>query len=456
MYGITETTVHVTLRRLAPADATQSRSLIGAPLPHLRLYLLDDRLAPVPPGQVGELFVGGAGVARGYWDRPELTAERFPPDPAGPPGARMYRSGDLARLGPDGELEYLGRADDQVKVRGFRVEPGEIEMRLREHPRVGQAAVVAVPGSHGNRLVAYIVPRGTAPDVEELSAHVAQTLPRYLVPSRFVMLDRLPLTVNGKLDRAALPDPATAAGDHPPAARSRPDLSDIEQVLCEVWCAVLERDSVSVDDDFYALGGDSMLAIRAVNAARARGVWLALEELLLDGTVRGLARQIGAAAGAPGRRYQPFTLLPPEDRALVAADVDDAYPLTALQLGMLYHSGGSHADAYHSVTSVVVQRPFDDARLRRSIADVLDRHDVLRASFDLATFSVPVQLVHRSVPATLAVADLSGLSAQEQRTAVAEMLATERSRKIDWRQPPLVRFRADILFCGMSQTARIS
>ncbi len=221
MYGITETTVHVTYRPVERQDV--KRSVIGRPIPDLGLYVLDGEFQPLPVGVPGEIHVGGAGLARGYLGRPELTAERFIPNAWGEPGSRLYRSGDLARRLPDGDLEYLGRIDHQVKVRGFRIELGEIESALAAHPAVREAVVLArdsVTGAGEKRLVAYVVPAGDAPALAELRDALAGSLPEYMLPSALVVLEKLPLTANGKVDRRALPEPeAVRTGTESPTWR---------------------------------------------------------------------------------------------------------------------------------------------------------------------------------------------------------------------------------------------
>ena len=219
MYGITETTVHVTYRPLRAADLDSTSSPIGRPIPDLRLYLFDGNMEPVPRGVAGEMFVGGAGLSRGYRGRPDLTAERFVPDPhADRPGARLYRTGDRARRRADGEIEFLGRCDDQAKIRGFRIEPGEIEATLSLCPGVRQAAVIARQESTGERrLVAYVVSDPAAPPtLDALRLFLMERLPDYMVPAVFILLESLPVTPSGKIDRRALPAPE----------RARPDLEE--------------------------------------------------------------------------------------------------------------------------------------------------------------------------------------------------------------------------------------
>ena len=258
--------MHVTYRVIRQADLTSGvGSVIGVPIPDLRVYLLDEKLQPVPVGISGEICVAGAGVARGYLNRPELTSQRFLPDPfSGQPGARLYRSGDLARYTASGELEYLGRMDHQVKIRGFRIELGEIESALNRHPAIRESIVIAGDGPGGDkRLVAYIVPNGAAPTIEEVRECLEQSLPDYMVPSVFVLLQALPLTSNGKVDRRALPSPdIAAAGTNQPCVAPR---NPTETTLVEIWCQLLRRQSVSIHENFFHLGGHSLLATQVIS-----------------------------------------------------------------------------------------------------------------------------------------------------------------------------------------------
>lgn len=294
-YGPSET--HVVTGYTLPADPREwpVNAPIGGPIWNSRTYVLDSSLKPVPVGVPGELYLAGECVARGYLGRPGLTSQRFVADPYGPPGSRLYRSGDLARWRPDGSLEFFGRADDQVKIRGVRVEPGEVAVVLTEHPRVGQAAVIARPApSGGLRLVAYVTaaPGGAVPEAAELRAHLAAVLPSAMVPGAFVMLDTLPLTANGKLDRRALPEPEADA--HRPAA---PPRTDLEKQVCALFEQVLGVTGVGLDDDFFELGGHSLLAAKLANRIRATlGVELTLRTLFTTPTVGALA---GALREAP-------------------------------------------------------------------------------------------------------------------------------------------------------------
>jgi amino acid adenylation domain-containing protein len=264
MYGITETTVHVTYRPLSKADVTAG-SVIGIPIPDLQVYILDSLQQPVPIGVAGEICVGGAGVAQGYLGRDALTRERFLPDTfGGKPGNQLYRSGDLGRRLPNQEIEYLGRIDDQVKIRGFRIEPSEIEVSLKHHPAVGQCTVAVFAEGGDKLLAAYFTLRSgsVAPSASELRAHLKTTLPDYMVPSAFVLLDKIPLTSNGKIDRKALPPPdgnqIEIGGGFVPARDS------LEQALAQLWAKILKVKRVGIYNNFFELGGHSLLAVRLV------------------------------------------------------------------------------------------------------------------------------------------------------------------------------------------------
>ncbi|WNM31472.1 amino acid adenylation domain-containing protein [Streptomyces sp. Li-HN-5-11] len=359
MYGITETTVFVTGLPLDGAPVAHDG--IGRAIPDLRCYVLDAGLRPVPPGVTGELYVAGPGVARGYLGRPALTAGRFVADPFGEPGERMYRTGDLARRTPGGELEYAGRADQQVKIRGFRVEPGEIEAVLAAHPGVSQAVVLVRDG----RLVGYVVTDGAAvPDRAALRRHAAAALPDHMVPTAVIALDRLPLTTNGKLDRAALPEPAAH-----PGARSAPRTPH-EEILCGLFADLfgLAAHQVTADDSFFALGGDSLSAMRLVNRIQAvMGSALPVRAVFEAPTPAGLAVRI--AAGEDARR--------PE---LVSHDRDSApVPLSYAQqrLWFLSRLGGGNT-TYTVPWALRLTGDLDRSALEEALADVVARHEPLR------------------------------------------------------------------------------
>ncbi|MFH9810492.1 non-ribosomal peptide synthase/polyketide synthase [Streptomyces olivaceus] len=374
---------------------------IGRPITNCRAYVLDAALQPVAPGVLGELYLAGAGLARGYLNRPGLTAERFVADPHGPAGALMYRTGDLARRRPDGELEFAGRADHQVKVRGFRVEPGEIEAELATHPAVARVAVLA----RQDRLVAYAVPlAGTGVTVAELAAYLRDRLPDHLVPSAFVLLDGLPLTPNGKLDRAALPAPEPAA-----AVATRLPRTPQEQILCELFAEVLGVAGVGADDGFFELGGHSLLATRLVSRVRATlGVELELRTLFRTPTPAGLAAGLHGA----GTARQP--LIPRPRR--------DPMPLSFAQRRLWFlQRFGAPSATYHMPLALRLSGTLDRAALGDALADVVARHETLRTVFP-HTAGIPRQRVveptEAPVPLTVRAAGEAEMPALLHEAAV--------------------------------------
>jgi aryl carrier-like protein len=402
---------------------------------------VDRRGRPVPLGVAGELWIGGVNVGRGYLGRPDLTAEKFVPDPfAAAEGSRAYRTGDLARRRPDGAVEYLGRIDHQVKLRGVRIELGEIESALLRHPEIREAAVVLREDNGARRLVGYVAP-ATAVPLDELRRFLLERLPEAMVPARFVGLDALPLSPNGKLDRRALPAPDIGAllseAEHVPPA------TPMEEILAEAWGEILDVPSVGVLDNFFALGGDSILSLRVVSRLRERGFDLTLQQIFQHQTVRALAREIAAGGGSAAPvRTGPFELVAAEDRDRLPEGVEDAYPLARLQAGMLFHSSfDPEASVYHDIFSERMRGQFDEAALRGCIARALARYPILRTSFALDGYGEPLQLVHRKAAVPLAVEDLRALPAEQRELEVSAWLEAERRRGFDWTRPPLLRFQ---------------
>ncbi|MET9959164.1 amino acid adenylation domain-containing protein [Streptomyces sp. NPDC006326] len=443
MYGITETTVHVTYRLITEEDThSPVSSPIGRPLHGQHGYVLDRARRLVPRGTVGELYVAGGGVARGYRNRPELSAERFPADPFGPGGTRMYRTGDLVRVLPDGQLAYVGRADHQVKIRGFRIEPGEIETALRILPGVRDAAVVARPDAHGGaRLVAHVVlTEGRPLDAPDLRDRLRLTLPEYMVPALFVRHPRLPITENGKVDRAALVAVA-AEGTAGPAEFTAP-AGAAEEALAAIWAEVLGTERISSTANFFDLGGDSILALRVIGRARSAGLGLSVADLFRARTLADLARLATAADDAGPAPVAPFSQLDPADAARLPQGLEDAYPLTMLQAGMLHEMlADERRGAYHNVTDLKITVPegFDLSAFRAAVDTAVRSQDILRTSIDLVSYGEPLQLVHRTAELPVGYSDLHALGRQEQRAAVKAYVQDQFSRRFDLSAAPLVR-----------------
>jgi amino acid adenylation domain-containing protein len=430
MYGITETTVHVTYRPLTAGDASAAGSPIGQAIPDLRLHILDPRGELVPIGVPGELHVGGAGVARGYLDRPALTAARFVPDPfAERPGARMYRTGDLVRRRAGGELDFLGRIDDQVKIRGFRIELGEVEAALAAHPGVREVAVVvAGERAEDRRLVAHVALHDAELALEALRGAVAERLPPYMVPHAIVRHDVLPRGATGKLDRRALAGHAAPASDE---ARRSPR-SHLEAQLAQIWRELLELEELGMDDDFFALGGHSLMAAQlAARIRAATGVELGLRVVFEAATISRLADQIEA------RR---------RDRLAVELPLEPAPPGSALVMSSAQHrlwflaQLDPESAAYNVPGAVRLRGALRADLLARSLDEVVARHDVLRTAFG-ARDGRPNATLIATAPVELAVTDLRGVPAAERDTRRAALAAREAARPFDLARPPLVRAR---------------
>jgi amino acid adenylation domain-containing protein len=431
MYGITETTVHVTYRPLSGSDVAESGgSVIGQAIPDLRLRVLGHRLEPAPAGTPGELCVGGAGLARGYLNRPELTAQKFIPDPfAEEPGARLYRSGDLVRYLRNGDIEYLGRIDHQVKVRGFRIELAEIEAVLVEHPGVRQAAILVredVPGD--KRLVAYVIGMDGMPSPRELRDWVQGKLPDFMVPSAFVPLREMPLTVNGKLDRAALPG---LAPERSPEQKPESPRGPVEEMLQEIWAEVLKLERVGLRDNFFEVGGYSLLATQVVSRVRQTfGVEVPLRSLFERPTILDLAAEIERAIRVGGALEAP---------PLVRVSRQGDLPLSFAQQRLWFldqlEPGSS---AYNMPSAFRLHGALNVAALEWSLKEEVRRHEVLRTTFD-SQDGVPVQRIGEPHPVLLPVVDLGGLAGMRRESEVRRLADEEARRPFGLAQGPLLR-----------------
>ncbi|WP_373963152.1 amino acid adenylation domain-containing protein [Kosakonia sacchari] len=459
MYGITEITVHATWYEIAPSDITShGASLIGGPLSDLQIYILDSHRQLVPFGVTGELYIAGNGVARGYLNRPELTAERFLPDPF-TAGQRMYRTGDLGRWLPDGNIEFLGRNDFQVKLRGFRIEPGEISACLTECDGVRDAVVMAREDTPGDkRLVAYLLAEpGHTPEPARLRQQLAQSLAEHMLPAAFVTLESFPLTPNGKLDRQALPAPDRTAvvtrGDEPPAG-------EVETALAAIWCELLGLARVGRQDNFFELGGHSLMVVSLLERLRGQGMALDIRGAFSAPVLAEMAQRITvreAEAPVPPPRIPAHcraitpgmlplvSLTQAETDAVVetvdgsAANVQDIYPLSPLQEGILFHHLlQAQGDAY-LLSSLLA---FDSRVLLEAflaaLQQVIDRHDILRSAVCWQGVSRPVQVVWRQavLPVTAFVPQTGQDIAGQLRAQ-----ASPHSQRMDVSRAPLFSAR---------------
>ncbi|GIJ24082.1 non-ribosomal peptide synthetase [Micromonospora lutea] len=456
LYGPTEATVDVTHHECHPdPDQPTRRVPIGRPIDNVRLYVLGRDDQPQPVGAPGELCVAGVAVARGYLGRAgdreagtggeSNVAARFVTDPVRGEG-RMYRTGDLARWLADGSLEYLGRLDGQVKIRGNRVEPGEIQQALAAVPGISEAAVIArtAPG-RDLHLVGYYVAEADL-DPVRLRGHLLRHLPDFMVPAFFRRLDRMPLTPNGKLDVAALPAPV--AGLSQGSAQDPRD--DVERTLATIWSRVLDLPSVGIHQDYHAIGGDSILALRIRAEAERQGLHFTLADLAAQPTIAALAQHARRTAPAdapptPSAAPGPFALVSPLDRARLG-DAEDAFPATALQLGLLYHSSEHEtATAYHDVFRYSVRMPWHEEAFRTAYDRLVTRHPGLRSAFDVGGFTEPLQIVHARVAGGLDVADLRTLDPDAARAEVSAHMWQRRRHRYAFDQPPLFLFRVHLL-----------
>ncbi|MGW4226950.1 amino acid adenylation domain-containing protein [Streptomyces bauhiniae] len=441
LYGPTEATVDVTHHACDLDD--MDRVPIGRPIDNTRILVLDSALRPQPVGVPGELCIAGVGLARGYLGRPELTAERFVSAPAAGE-ERVYRTGDLARWLPDGSIDYLGRIDHQVKVRGYRIELGEIEASLRRHPQVKDAVVIARKAEDGQTHLCGYVQSADLLTEGELKGHLGLTLPDYMVPARLIILDTFPLSPNGKLDRRALPQPGPAEPEA--AAYVAPGTPEETELAC-IWGEVLGYERIGVNDNFFALGGNSIHFVTVLAKARAAGLDFTFQQFFQNPTVAQLARSL--AEPGPGEQQtamRPFELLKPEDRALIPGGVEDAYPMTQLQAGLVFQSELSHGTAeYHDILSYMIQSSFDAACFEEAVRILVRRNPIFRTSYHLTGYSEYLQLVHEDAPLPLYIADLRGMSETEQEEWYRDWAAREKAYRFVWTEPGLVRLHVHVL-----------
>jgi amino acid adenylation domain-containing protein len=430
MYGITETTVHVTFKEITEREIHQNVSNVGVPIPTTTTYIMDSKLRLLPVGVPGEICVGGLGVSRGYLDRDELTSQKFVANPY-KPEELIYRSGDLAKLLPNGEMVYLGRMDDQVQIRGFRVELSEVRSHLLEHPAVAKAEVIATRvHSDTLELVAYIE-RSAEVTAAELRQLLAQTLPYYMTPSAFVMLKELPMTANGKLDRRALPAPEQA--QYQPEGNFAAPRTAVQEILAGIWSQVLKTERVGVDDNFFELGGHSLLATRVISCIRdVFQIQLPLRVMFEQPTVAALAQVVEQE-----RSYARQLQLP----AIGSVSRNGRLPLSFAQQRLWFlEQLEPGSPLYNCPGAAHLRGKLDVAALEQSINEIVRRHESLRTSFATVT-GEPVQVIGTELELKLEVEDLSALAAAERSEHVEQRAQQEARTGFDLANGPLLRVK---------------
>ncbi|WP_460861704.1 amino acid adenylation domain-containing protein, partial [Rheinheimera gaetbuli] len=436
MYGITETTVHVTYRRLTRNDIDANQgSLIGRPIADLQIYVLDHELRPVPIGVMGEMYVGGPGLSRGYLNNDLLTARRFIDNPYCN-GQRLYRTGDLARYLLNGELEYQGRIDDQVKIRGFRIEIGEVEQQLSSLAQVDSSLVDVRESKEGvKQLVAYVKAESNQDEtqlLDDVKGALQQVLPSYMIPSVFVLVKDWPLTSNGKIDRHSLPAIETGLLQTQYIAPS----NEHEVVLCQTWQDVLRIEKVGIDDNFFNVGGDSILALQIVSALKSVGLAVSIRQIFEFPTIRQLSSKL-VNLTVSANQAKPFSMLTEQEKVLFSDEIVDAYPMSNLQSGMIYHTQLAEFDGiYHDIMGEHIRCPWHREHFESSFEAVIAAHPLLRTGFTLGG-ERQLQHVFREVSLPLLVEDIRDLDPGTQEHYLASWIDMRKEHEFDWENGPL-------------------
>lgn len=447
MYGITETTVHATYCRLTESHFTEGKqSVIGKPLPDLELYVLNQALQPTPIGVPGEIYIGGEGLSRGYLNRPELTKERFILHPfSSNKEERLYKTGDMGSWMVDGSLEYIGRLDNQVKIRGFRIEIGEIETVLNELPQVTHSIVVIDKSPSSEiQLIAYLTIHEEARiDVIKIREFLVKKLPDYMVPTSFVMLSEIPLTINGKIDYNSLPKNEDIK-NLTMRTHYVPPQNPNESLLISIWEEVLGISNVGIDDNFFTLGGDSINSIKVLSKMKENNLNLSLQNIFKYQTVRELIQLISMDESEfldENLSIKAFELISNADQKKLPYAVEDAYPLASLQAGMLFHSEYSpDSSVYHDVFSFNIQTALDIEKLENALKKMSESHPILRTFFDLSNYSEPIQLVRKTIELTFHLEDIKSLSKDKQELVISNWIKKEKHNRFNYQEEQLIRF----------------
>ncbi|WP_028595417.1 non-ribosomal peptide synthetase [Paenibacillus assamensis] len=445
MYGITETTVHVTYKELTAADIANNASNIGEPIPTLAAYIMDEQGRLVPAGVVGELYVGGAGVGRGYLNKGELTAQRFVKHPY-KPQERLYRTGDLAKIRLDGDMEYYGRIDHQVKIRGHRIELGEVEAVFMRHLSINEAFAVAANDAGGQTHICIYYASDEDIGSSNMRRYAAQYLPSYMVPSSMIRLDHIPLTSNGKVDRRKLPDPFTRSDE---ADSFTEPTNEKETILCGLYQHLFGLERVGITDSFFELGGDSIRALRLISSINeALGVQLQIKDLYMHPVICELAAHLGGDSldeqnlrlKEASDELEKMKLAIINNPMLVTSlpkDWKDVFPMSDIQAGMIYDNL-RHPEAanYHDQMPFPLDdKRFDAVRLQAALTGMTAKHDILRTVFDMQSFDQPMQIVLSEFKPKVEYVHLSGLEPTEQQERISAYMQEDRSRGFELHRP---------------------
>ncbi|NIM15674.1 MAG: amino acid adenylation domain-containing protein [Candidatus Aminicenantes bacterium] len=449
MFGITETTVHVTYKEITDKEIEFDISNIGKPIPTTCCYVLDSHRKLLPVGVAGELCVGGDGVGRGYLKRDELTREKFIKNPF-KTGERLYRSGDLVRMLENGEMEYLGRLDHQVQLRGFRIELGEIESRLIKCDEIDEAVVIARENEMGDKYLCAYYASNHELDVKGLREYIAKELPSYMIPSYFVHLEKIPLTPNGKIDRKALPDISGIIVNEFIEPRN-----ELEKELVDIWRKALEIEKVGINSSFFELGGDSIRAIRLISQLNKQlDTDISIADLYTHETIEMLSNKIYQSKNEKADKVREKVLKEIADlKAKVllahrdAGNIEDVYPMTAIQQGTVFdYIKGSEFGVYHGqFLYPKVCKDFDPGRFKRALTLVVKRHEILRTGFNVDDFEDPIQIVYKTVPLNFNYTDISHLARKEQEEYVKEEMKADLQRPFNEKISPLWRMHVFII-----------
>ena len=442
MYGITETTVHVTWKEIQMESIGKSNnSLIGKPLDDLNIFLLSDELNPTPIGVPGEIYVSGDGLARGYNERFALTAERFIPNPFSGKGDRLYKTGDIGKYTSTMDVEYIGRIDDQVKVKGHRIELGELRSVIAHYSMIRDCIVINKTNERKeNELVAFVVfTEENESNLKSLRRALLSDIPKYMYPSHIIPIKGIPVTSNGKVDKVSL---LKLCEDTGPSIQKLP-ASQIEKDLIAIWKSVLNKEVINVSDNFFSLGGDSIRSLKIISGAEEKGYVFTLEELFQHQTIGELSQLIEQKVyqEEQSNSLAPFSLLSDDESSIMDECIEDAYPLTKSQEGMFFHMEQyPNEPLYHNIDSVLLKGKLDIKLFRKAVQFIVSENVMLRTSFDLKSFKFPMQLVHKKAVLEVGYSDIRTLSLEDQDEVIDEFVKKEKRNSFNLTKPSLLRF----------------